>query len=710
MEAARSRARTRVERCVIRNRFLEAIRSSEEGRPPPVPALADLARRWRRSSRGAGRNSGGGGGVLWEVDRARGPPHRSFLRVCYEALPLEQTEALLRLLLEDDPGLLERRGGAGGGETLLHAAAADPGAPVEVLRLVATRRSAAMRNWGETPLHAVCRTRRRPGPAAEMLVSVNPAALKAKDRMGRLPVHWACTPWARQFDPSTVSMLVQADPSALKVCDGVGDLPLHGACRNLARREGGEDALDAVRRMVEAYPGALLRRDRGGCTPLMIAARAGGAAGPDAVRVLAEAAPIALLVRDDEGRAPLHAALNWRRGSFDPDAVHALIDANPSTLRMTDGRGILPLQLACLLDGGDGGPHVLGLIRRMIETYPEALLATDGCGSTPVGAAVRVGLGSTAVRALAEANPSALCTRDRWGLTPLHSALSWHDPFDPATIHVLLDANPSVLTMSDYDGRLPLHVACLLREGRLKRGDGARVLGVIRRMIEIHPDALQLPDYEGRTPVATAVAHGGPIADMPEVVALVVGMVERGGAASVRGVNRFLRAFPCQEIVSALVEAWPCFLCYPPCAIDVEEPAMRESDAVVRALVEVLLHETTAGAVPGAIRQRVRGLVAGQPDGRSVTRAVQDLFGGDEERTFLESQEKVQDMVAGVYRMNKAGRAPGGGAPEAVSPARQILTLAAAADSPSCLFLHLRDAGCRCLFPLAGVGGPLPVG
>jgi hypothetical protein len=139
-----------------------------------------------------------------------------------------------------------------------------------------------------------------------------------------------------------------------------------------------------------------------------------------------------------------------------------------------------------------------------------------------------------------------------------------------------------------------------------------------------------------------------------------------------------------------------------------------EACATFLALVEVLLHESTGGVVPDEIRDRVRrlatdsfipppidatNLVASgivrllrfQLPGFHVERLRSDILDDPALQEFLRTREDFQDLVNGVYRMNKAGR--GVAQASVVSAERQVRVLQAARGDLSSLFLHLRDCG-----------------
>jgi ankyrin repeat protein len=717
---------------------------------------------------------GPAGGFLWMPDPAQGgfvrtkpSSSRLLLRSLYEALSPEQMAELVRQVLANDPGLLSRRVN---GESLLHLAVLD-GAPVEVLQLLAmTPNVAEFRVRGKTPLHIAC-IKQLPAPSIELLVNLCHAALMIKDRNGRLPIHWACSPWKGWNEPSaTIEILVDANPLTLKEKDRRGRLPLefifsretephpafvkaimrmvdaypdallesrrfifsqHSTCRWLCnwKAKTSPDTIRRIQRMIEDVGSTLRMRDGKGETPIK-----------SAIHQLLDADLSTLKVRDRVGRLPLH----WVACGPPSRAIQSMIDDYPDALLARDDAGRTPLSCACSLLSPN-----CGMIQMLLDANPLALEVSDRHGALPLHLACRRSTELNVIARLIDAYPDALLARRDDGQTPLHCACLAESC---EAIQLLLDANPSTLNVSDRNGELPLHIACrALRDGPgllsvirltescktnpsaekflgsidwlnpyrcglMRRGPPG--LDVIKRMVDAYPDALRERNRWGGTPVMAAIREI--LQETTVVPHVLVEMIQRGGSESVRGrvvwglsrdattaLNRTLEYSLDRTLVSALIEAWPCALCLPlprwrlgSNDMELEELLSRESNAVIEALVEVLLHETTVGAVPNPIRESVRQLVASQPGSRPVTRAIQDLFGGDLEAAFFESREDIQDMIASVYRMNKAGRAPsaGCGAPVATFPTQHIQVLAAAADNPSCLFFYLRDAACHSLF------------
>jgi ankyrin repeat protein len=555
------------------------------------------------------------------------------------------------------------------------------------------------------------------------------------DRNGRLPIHCAFSPWNgcnKPCDPTAIEILVDANPLTLKEKDHRDRLPLDFLF--LERPKPGPAFLKAIVKMIDAYPDALLARKDDGKTPLHCACLANRW---EVLQLVFDANPSALKIRDSNGTLPLHLACGSRRSS-PMSVIGRMIDAYPDALLARKDDGQTPLHCACLANRWE-------VIQLLLDANPSAVKLSDRYGTLPLHLAckIRDSTNLSVIGRMIDAYPDAfLAKQDYDGRTPLHYACSaerWE------VIQLLLDANPSAVKLNDCLGALPLHLAC----GSLSPSSAK--LSVIGRMIDAYPDALRVRDRAGCTPVMTAigqiqqrttgVAHvcvrmiqRGGSASVRGVCRyttpawtwylqyshVLVRMIQRGGSASVRGVfrgdssrmatalNHTLQYYPNLALVSALIETWPCSLCLPlpPLRfyVDVGALVRQESDAVIEALVEVLLHETTVGVVPDPIRASVRQLAATQPGSRPDTRAIQDLFGGDFEKAFFLSREDIQDMITGIYRMNKAARAAG--APAAVTPAQHIQVLAAAADNPSCLFVYLLNAGCRSLF--AGYHGKSP--
>jgi hypothetical protein len=262
------------------------------------------------------------------------------------------------------------------------------------------------------------------------------------------------------------------------------------------------------------------------------------------------------------------------------------------------------------------------------------------------------------------------------------------------------------------------------------------------------------------TPILAALASadpaGGAAAPSPETVGLLRRMIQLGGPASLSGTRRVAAAAhgfepegggegdeghvafttalelacarcPDPELVLALVEARPFSLCdgllggwsgaLLPGAV--AEFVAAEARCMFLALAEALHHDATREAVPDEIRERARqaiGEQVGQSElkgsalaaVRAIDRQVRgsafwqlrsDVLNDGALQEFLRGNDAFQELVCGVYRMNKAGRLLRGSEPEEGIPAESPLSardhdriLDAARGEPDCLFWHLRDS------------------
>jgi ankyrin repeat protein len=472
----------------------------------------------------------------------------------------------------------------------------------------------------------------------------------------------------------------------------------------------------------------------------------------EVLRFLLDSDRAALTAREPfMGLLPIHCALiSWKL----PQAL-LLLEADPATAQIKDDEGHLPLHLACR-DALDR-LLVLQTIETLIEHTPTLEASTDDQGMTPITLTLESAsrlrdvypevidlLHRMIDRGCASSLPGRR-TRDSWE-TALHAAC-YHLP-DPGLLLSLIGAYRAALETSDHHGRLPLHVACCTSTGRCSEA--------IALLIEASPAALEARDHSGRTPIMIAVAKDA----APPPPRLLHEMVRRS-PQSVRGIiigapydgappvastaleAVCMRTPSAEYLVLAVMKAWPQALCLSLTGnlnrLRVAQHVAAEVTGGARimflALVEVLLHDTTRGAIReghGAA-DSTRGVVSEATRGR-VLRAIgqfvnvrmllqdcsfavvqeilkkvhgddfwalrSDVLNDHDVRETLVAQESLLEMVTGVYCMNKAGRLgpEGSTAPDsaAFSARQHVQVLESAKDNPSCLFLHVR--GCPALF------------
>jgi hypothetical protein len=275
-------------------------------------------------------------------------------------------------------------------------------------------------------------------------------------------------------------------------------------------------------------------------------------------------------------------------------------------------------------------------------------------------------------------------------------------------------------------------------------GGDNRILESIQLLFDAWRGALRARDFSGKSPIMSAFADRRFLASSPlslKVQKLLQEMVEREptgirqlffqGQVRTTVLEKLCELGAGPELIGAVVEAWPSVLWFSflrP-GTQLPEEVGRARHAFLLALTEVLLHETTLGVVPNSIREHVRQAVGqfAPPDEMrgpsvAVVRAIQNhvadrdrerlrmaVLGSENLQAFVRDGEALQGFVAGVYRMNRAGRilsgsASGGVASEAaLSPERHARVLAAARGDASSLFLRLRE----CPAAAAAAGGML---
>jgi hypothetical protein len=644
--------------------------SSEEIlRQLSVEGTADLVRRY-----------GGDGLVLWRhvLDR-RYLFSETLFQSCCKTFSPEQMAELLRRLVSFVPNLLSRRDGAAGfrqrdrGVTLLHLAVRS-NAPLETIRLVA---------------------------------GMNSGALLIRDSRGRRPFHDVCD---RRYNKDLVlpriMAVLDASRDAVRTRTQKGELPLHLAAEHLIA--GASSALETIQWLIDAYPEALNSRTRSGLTPIMIAIQQGK-----------------WLVR------PSYKAF---------DMLLNMIKLGPESLRTSKGSyALTALQAAC------GRCPFIELVAPLTVACPAAL--SDPGSQTkrlPLHNACVVLLRTTStkhvlevIRFLMSAYPDALWQRDCWGQTPIMAALQC-DPGPGLWYHQSAKVLPLLLDMIRRGGsrslwrergewhydqckvtRTTLELACYSLPYPID-------LALISPLLEVHPAALCICLL--KDDIVAVDDTGYSWIPLQEAAQRYYDQVQ------LQETNRFHgNAFtPDSDASDRPVRVW---------RAEVANVVAHGARAAFLAAADVLIHETTRGVVPDPICARVRQMlgrhvppdVIGNGSSLALLRSVRDRVRGDalwrlrsdvlddtDLQSFLQSSQDFQDLISGVYRMNKVGRlgglegplggsaVDGGAAAAAAAPSasgasveRHARILAAAGDSLSCLFLRVRESPA-----LFGIHGP----
>ena len=385
--------------------------------------------------------------------------------------------------------------------TALHLAAASPAHGKDgktiLTTLLAMNPSAASVVDGITgslPLHIAVENERKihciyDGIAT--LFEANPAAIEAKDRRGRTPLHRACS--AIGHRPATGIMVAVVPGTSLPQNDP-----------SAANNDGNVNAGDGSTTTVTAEPTATAVTAT--TAPQGVTAAGLGSIIQNLVTIYIEAASIA----DDSGRLPLHVIAKYGEGWTDD--AEAVLKAYPGAAQVRAGRSRqgaaharLPIHIAAT--GPDAGPD---LISRLVAAHPRGVSLPDGFGKLPLHLACESGkVWEEGVRVLYESYPRAVEEKEDngRGWTALHMAASCPHS-SHSLIEALVDIYPAATFEVDRRGQFPLHLAC---------ASGKSWEGGIKIIFDANPEAAGAPNSVGLLPfhcaaLAYSVSSSGGLA------------------------------------------------------------------------------------------------------------------------------------------------------------------------------------------------------
>jgi len=303
----------------------------------------------------------------------------------------------------------------------------------------------------------------------QVLLSLYPEAASIPNPTdGRLPLHYLCKNDSKvHWYHDGLGDVHDAYPRAALVEDTMGRTPLHHAASIIALRQtshsGGavaqsialHDPESIVYNLVFTHPSTATIADKDGKLPLHIIAMV-AETWDASIQTLYDMFPVALRRRTTlktKARCPIHLM------SSNPDArsslVEAIVEKHPMGAGLVDGKGMLPLHVMC--ESGktwDGGMEYvynayskaisiaedtrrgwfplhfivtssgvsMGLIRKILDLYPQAAKEVDGNGKTPLHLIVESGKNWECVEAIFLANPGAIIIEDLQGQVPLIAA------------------------------------------------------------------------------------------------------------------------------------------------------------------------------------------------------------------------------------------------------------------------------------------------
>ena len=308
-------------------------------------------------------------------------------------------------------------------------------------------------DYGWLPIHFLCCNKNSDETASidilQFMLNIDPALPReVNGDNGYLPIHDAI----RFKSTAFCKILIDAHRQSLRIETESG-LPIHDACTHGKR----DDTADTIQYMLELDPELINAEDSDEYLPIHLAAMNG------------KTEPIELLLK------------------FDPDAA---------SKEFNNGIVRLPLHLACRYDTNGLS---LSSIQFLYDAYPEAILARDMDGRTPLDGATYQPtidfLQTQLVYARQAQDMTAMTTADDNGWLPLHRALKDNVPL--GSIKLLVRGNPAAVQVSDQNGVYPLHIACKFSSVK-----------VVKYLVELAGDSLNNVDAKNNSPLHYACRRG----------------------------------------------------------------------------------------------------------------------------------------------------------------------------------------------------------
>ena len=291
-------------------------------------------------------------------------------------------------------------------------------------------------------LHNLCRSPALSIDGIKKAQAFHPLMFAARDMRGYLPLHVVCEAFkSGGGSVDVVKYLIELYPESVKERTEYGNLPLHAACW-------GGAPLQVVKYLYEQTPESVVRDNTfGTSSPLRQACCGRGVSPVEVIRFLVEKWPES--VKDASGDwqnpnyFPLHLACE--RGAQYGDIPY-LVEQWPEAVRLPDKMGHLPLHKVCLAPT----PVRLEDIKCLVKQWPESIGKKDRrCGATPLHYLCSREPSVGVIRYLMEQWPEAVMIEDSQGRLPLHIACTGVGMYD---------------YLLDHEARTPLEDIQLLVE------------------------------------------------------------------------------------------------------------------------------------------------------------------------------------------------------------------------------------------------------
>ena len=309
-----------------------------------------------------------------------------------------------------------------------------------------------------------------------------------RDSVGWLPIHWLCR---NEYLDDTTSLdilqfMLEIDHTLPREVGGGGYLPIHRAAV--------DKSTAFCKILIDKYPESLTVRTLIGRLPIHFACDSGGRDNTaDTIQYMLELDSELINAEDDGGYLPIHFAAMG--GSTKLIELLLKFDSDAASKEVNDEGRWLPLHFACSAYNTN-----LGSIQVLYDAYPEAILARDRDGDTPLdlaeGNQPAIEFLQTQLEYARQAQDmTAMTTVDDDGWLPLHRALKDDAPL--GSIKLLVRGNPDALQVADRNGIYPVHIACKFSSAK-----------VVKYLVELVGDTLNNVDAKNNSPLHYACRGG----------------------------------------------------------------------------------------------------------------------------------------------------------------------------------------------------------
>ena len=356
------------------------------------------------------------------------------------------------------------------------------GALQETINLIGPRLS----SQNPSCFHKACMNKNVTLEIVQLLYDTFPEVLRLQDDDGDLPIHRLCCNNDLDYINSLdiLRFMLEIDPNLPREVDDRGYLPIHVAVQYKT------NAFCKI--LIDAYPQSL-RIELSGGLPIHIACFYGNRDDKaDTIQYMLKRDSELINEEDSVGNLLIHYAAI--KGGTELIEIFLKFDPNAAAKEMNDGSRQFPLHLACYYDA------ILSSIQVLYDAYPDAILARDFSGRTPLdleegNQSVEEFLQTQLVYARQAQDMTAMTTVDENGWLPLHCALK--DNASLGSIKLLVRGNRAALQVADQNGVYPVHIACKFSSAK-----------VVKYLVELAGDTLNNVDANKDSPLHYACWGG----------------------------------------------------------------------------------------------------------------------------------------------------------------------------------------------------------